>query len=119
MEHAAKVREAGVGRTDITPPAGAMLEDYRRPGPSVGVLDRLHATVLVLRSAADGPVALVAVDHIGLTVAEALPLRERVGALLGTGAERVMALFSHTHLGARATPDYLASLREAVSGAAE
>jgi hypothetical protein len=48
---------AGVGRADITPPAGAMLEGYRRPGPSVGVRDRLFATVLVLGSAADGPAA--------------------------------------------------------------
>ena len=37
---------------------------------------------------------------------------------MGIGAERVMACFSHTHSGARSTPEYLATLDEAVARAA-
>jgi hypothetical protein len=114
VEYIANGSAAGVGRTDVTPSAGTMLEGYHRPAPLSGVLDRLFATVLVLNSAAAGPAALVAIDHIGLTVAETRPLRERVAKVLGISAGRVMVCFSHTHSGARSTSGYLASLEESV-----
>ena len=107
---------AGVARVNVTPSAGIRLEGYHRTEPSSSVLDRLYATILVLK--AGDPIALLAIDHIGLPVAEPEPLRRRVGERLGVGEERVMACFSHTHSGPRTTPGYLRSLSERVERAA-
>ncbi len=103
---------AGVARADVAPPTGTMLEGHHRTEPSAGVLDRLYATVLVLQAGSDDPFVLLAIDHIDLSVAEIEPLHERVGERLGVDEGKVMACFSHTHSGPRATPGYRRSRPE-------
>ncbi|MBY0232556.1 MAG: neutral/alkaline non-lysosomal ceramidase N-terminal domain-containing protein [Gemmataceae bacterium] len=55
--------KAGAARCDITPPTGYPMWGYaaRRDGPSVGVLDKLHARTLVLEAGKDR-LALVSLD---------------------------------------------------------
>ncbi len=71
---------------------------YSRPCPSDGVLDRLHAVVLVLE--ADGVrAAIVNVDNTGMLVSRTDGIRQRLAQELGTSISRVMLLFTHTHSG--------------------
>ena len=68
---------AGVAPTDVTPPAGTMLEEYHRTRPSTGVLDRLYATALVLKAGDGAPIALLEIDHIGQLISPVPPNEER------------------------------------------
>ena len=108
---------AGVGRVDITPPVGGMLEAYHRDQPSTGILDRLCATALALSAEATEPFLLLTIDNAALLVSEADRLRDAVAARSGIGRERVMVCLSHTHSGPRVTQGYLAKLEESVCDA--
>ena len=87
---------AGVGRAEITPPAGTPLGGYgaRKGRPSTGAHDPLFAKALVLD---DGTtrVAIVTTDLVG-TNAE---MKRRVSERTGIPPERLLLCASHTHSG--------------------
>ena len=92
--------QAGVGKADITPPAGTPLAGYgaRLGGPSTGVHDSLEARALVL-AAGDEKLALVAVDHLGYDQAMVERVREAAAPKAGLTPDRIFVMSSHTHAG--------------------
>jgi hypothetical protein len=90
--------EAGAATTNITPPTGYPMWGYasRHDKPSDGVLDPLHARVLVLR-AQNAKVAVVSLD-LGRA-----PTRESMArirqALTREGFTELFLVASHTHHG--------------------
>ncbi len=91
--------EAGVGKTDLTPPIGTPLAGYgaRQGGPSTGVHDPLEARALILSNGVE-KLAFVAVDHLGFDHA----MVERVRAAAeksGVAADHIFVMSSHTHAG--------------------
>src|SRR5712692_3696395 len=93
------VVEAGVGKTDLTPPIGTPLAGYgaRAGGPSTGVHDPLEARALILSSGAE-KVAFVTVDHLGFDHAMVDRVRAAAGKS-GVTADHIFVLSSHTHAG--------------------
>jgi hypothetical protein len=110
---------AGVARAEITPPIGVMLEAYHREEPSTGVLDPLYATALALRAGESAPVLLLAIDNVGLLVAETDAIRQAIAAATGLSLVQIMVLFDHTHSGPRATPQTLRQIEQGALEAAE
>ncbi|MBK7597570.1 MAG: neutral/alkaline non-lysosomal ceramidase N-terminal domain-containing protein [Acidobacteria bacterium] len=85
---------AGVGRVEITPPAGYAMGGYNfRPGPSKGVHDPLYATVVVLR-AGGTTVAIVACDLRSFPSERIVRITRERGL-----ADHVLISVSHTHSG--------------------
>lgn len=88
---------AGVGRADITPALPADLMGYlRRAEPAFEVRMPLQATTLVVTDGRS-TVAVVTLDLVGLTVAQARALRRSVATAIGTDADSVLINTSHTH----------------------
>lgn len=88
---------AGVGRTDVTPPLPADLMGYlRRAEPAREVRMPLLATTLVVADESS-TVAVVTVDLVGFSVAQARMMRQAIGSAIGTTADHVMINTSHTH----------------------
>lgn len=109
---------AGVARAEITPPVGGMLEAYHREGPSTGILDPLYATALALRAGESPSVLLLAIDNVGLLVAETNDIRHTIAVAIDLPLDRIMVLFSHTHSGPRATPQTLLQIKQGAVDAA-
>ena len=90
---------AAVAKIVITPPVGHQIWGAAglRGGPSDGVLDPLHARILVLKSA-ETSLAIVSLD-LGRTFGpeQMAELRARVKA--ESGIEHVIFAASHTHTG--------------------
>jgi hypothetical protein len=120
---AAKELQAGAATVELHPPIGMLMGGYgARVGVSSGVLDPLHAKVLVLEGK-DRAVALVTMDLVGvLPTAQLDEIRARVKA--ATGIEDVIFNASHTHSGpylmdtvpeweTRATTDIAAGIERA------
>jgi len=101
---------AGAARVDITPQGNVRLGSYARTEEATGVLDPLYLTALVLSPDERTPIALLAVDHVALLVAEADKLRRAVAQEMGVAPQRVMVQTSHTHSSPRMTEKYLACL---------
>lgn len=87
----------GFARRDITPDKSLETVGFGRPDEhSRGVLSPLFTEAAVFCSQNE-TCALITIDHIGFLKAHADDLREKVGTILGTGKEKVMLCFSHTH----------------------
>jgi hypothetical protein len=88
--------KAGATRVDITPPVGLQLMGFAdRTAPSTGVLDPLHARILVLETAQER-LAIVTLDVcrvFGPWWIDAL--RERVKTT--SGISHVLVIATHTH----------------------
>lgn len=90
---------AGTGRAVITPPPGMALMGYiLREYGAAAIHDDLYATALVL---ADGRLrlAIVCFDLLMLHPTTVARIRDRVAALTGIPAGRLMPCCSHTHSG--------------------
>ncbi len=88
---------AAFSQVCITPDFPTELVGCARKDSKVrGVLDDLHVQVLLLKDSGD-VFCLIAIDNLGLTVALAKQLREKVANRLGTTIPHVMLNFSHTH----------------------
>lgn len=98
--------QAGVARSEITPPTGIDLTGYvARLGPNVGVLDPVEAGALVLLG--DTPrekAAFVTLDILGLSPESVALLRQRIAQEVGIPGSRVMFACSHTHSGPATQP---------------
>jgi len=94
----AKQLQAGVAAVELHPPLGYIMGGYgARTGVSQGVLDPLHAKVLVLEGK-DSAVALVTMDLVSnLPAAQLDRIRELVKS--STNIEDVIFNVSHTHSG--------------------
>jgi len=94
---AAKDLQAGTATVELHPPAGMLMAGYSaRTAVSTGVLDPLHAKVLVLEGR-DRAVAIVTLDLSGVfPVAQLEQIRARAKA---AGIEDVIFNASHTHSG--------------------
>lgn len=91
--------QAGVSRTDITPPEGVPMAGYlARTKGAEEVHDPLFARALVL---ADGAcrVALVGADLCAFDVEMARSLRQRIEERTGIPASHVLLALTHTHAG--------------------
>jgi len=120
---------AGYGERLLTPPLGVDLCGYGfyLDRKADGVRDDLAVRALVLEDGGP-PLAIVACDLIGLSVADADGLRNAVAAALRTRPARVLVGCSHTHSGpatqsmpglGTVDPRYVARLKPAVLAAAE
>lgn len=94
----AKSLQAGAGAVELHPPPDIEMGGYgARIGKSTGVLDPLHAKILVLEGK-DRGVALVTLDLVAvLPVSQLDTIRARVKQ--STGIEDVIFNASHTHSG--------------------
>jgi len=107
---------AGAAKADITPPVGVDLCGYAgRPGPSVGIHDRLEAQALVLeaggwRAALQGlpdgvpsgspeRVAIVAADIIGFDGSLVESVRRQVAERVSLEPGGLLLAAAHTHSG--------------------
>jgi hypothetical protein len=94
---------AGVAKADITPPVGVDLCGYAgRPGPSVGIHDRLEAQALVLE-AGGRRAAIVAADIIGfdgkLVESTKRQVAERLARRVSLEPGGLLLAAAHTHSG--------------------
>ena len=88
---------AGVGRANITPPVGVdLMGTSRRWGPAIGIHRDLYATCLVL-STGNQSLALVSCDLLSIPEPTAGELRQRIGQIIGAGANQVLLACTHTH----------------------
>ncbi|MGA3185592.1 MAG: hypothetical protein ABSF22_00650 [Bryobacteraceae bacterium] len=94
----AKDLQVGAASVELHPPLGIEMGGYgARVGVSTGVLDPLHANVLVFEGK-DRAIALVTLDLVGvLPVPQLDQIRARVKS--STGIEDVIFNASHTHSG--------------------
>jgi len=128
MSVPAKVR-AGVARANITPGVGVDLCGFAGRGVSVGVLDDLYATALVLD---DGRrrVAILHLDLIGVEGVWARRASEQIGRQGRLPAGDVLLCCTHTHYGptthaydkdsaTSAESAYMAELRFKLAGVVE
>ena len=96
--------KAGAAAIELRPPNGILMAGYgARVGVSNGVLDPLHAKILVLEGK-DRAVALVTLDLVSvLPVVQLDQIRAQVKS--ATGIEDVIFNASHTHSGPYLTED--------------
>jgi hypothetical protein len=97
---------AGVGRVDITPPAGIAHANWGAQihERAAGIDLPLWATALALRTG-DITVVIVDVDLIYLWDATASKTRQAVAAATGLPEEHVRLSYTHTHSGPSTTSD--------------
>lgn len=87
----------GYANTDITPEGQAEMIGFARPdNRSKGILHRLQAQIMVLKSAEE-TCCLVTIDSLGFTTVLSNRLRQKIGEKLRVSSEKVMLCFSHTH----------------------
>jgi hypothetical protein len=98
--------QAAVATEDITPKVGCALAAYHRTQRSVGVLDRLELSTLLLRTESS-IFAWITVDNVAFLVGETDPIRLAVASMCGTSPAHVMVSFSHTHSGPEVDRDCL------------
>jgi neutral ceramidase len=94
----AKEMQAAAGSVELQPPIGMAMAGFgARTGTSTGVLDPLHAKILILEGK-DRAVAIVTLDLVGtLPIPQLDGIRARVKS--ATGIEDVIFNASHTHSG--------------------
>ena len=88
---------AGAAKSQITPPVGGLLQSGMTV-TSVGVLDDLYSTAVVLDDGAT-KVALVGNDLIYMEASLAAAIRARIAEQVGIPGDRVLLNASHTHSG--------------------
>jgi hypothetical protein len=90
--------KCGFYENDITPPLGCSMPGYFHRRPAKEVLDQLAARALV---AWDGKntIAIVSVDHIGLSRGTVNAAKARVRELAGIAPEHILIGCSHIHQG--------------------
>ena len=87
----------GYACADITPEEQAEMIGFARPDNlSKGILHRLEASVMVLKSTEE-TCCLVTIDSLGFTTELSNLLRQKIGSKLCTPPEKVMVRLSHTH----------------------
>ncbi len=90
---------AGSARVDITPSWPVMQGGFgQRTGPHTGVLDRVFAKAMYLRSGAE-ELLLITADLIAMPSQIANPVSEAICALTGLEAHQICLCASHTHSG--------------------
>ncbi|MEX1254869.1 MAG: neutral/alkaline non-lysosomal ceramidase N-terminal domain-containing protein [Dehalococcoidia bacterium] len=90
---------AGAASVVTTPPVGTPMEGYSaRADVSQGVHDDLHARALVLDDA-EGAVAVVACDLLGVDRRMVARARQLAGDATGIAPERILIAGTHTHSG--------------------
>ncbi|TVR58796.1 MAG: hypothetical protein EA426_09125 [Spirochaetaceae bacterium] len=88
---------AGTAECDISPPLGVSLAGYpHHPRPNEGIHDRLFASCLYL---SDGStrLALVTVDVIAISKANAARIRREASRATGVPERHIMVSCSHSH----------------------
>jgi len=108
---------AGVGKSDITPPAGTPLAGYgaRRAQPSTGVHDPTEARALILDNGVE-KIALVSVDHLGFDHGMVERIRAIASAATQISPEHIFVMSSHTHSGGGAYMELLPLLANVLAG---
>ncbi|MCD7966416.1 MAG: hypothetical protein LUG90_11730, partial [Clostridiaceae bacterium] len=102
------IAQMGYGEADITPETSAELVGFFRPdNHSKGVRDPLKLQTMVWKYRGE-TACLITLDSLGFTVHLSSVLRGLIADLLHTGADHVMAAFSHTHSAPNAAeePEY-------------
>ena len=102
------IAQMGYGEADITPETAVELVGFFRPdNHSKGVRDPLKLQTMVWKYRGE-TACLITLDSLGFTVQLSSVLRGLIADLLHTGADHVMAAFSHTHSAPNAAeePEY-------------
>ena len=89
-----KVMKAAFGRVSITPPINGTFPDFFFQ--IEGVLDEIYARVAIL-DAGSLPVVIVALDILGVGVAEMTDLETALCEKVGISPERIWIAGSHSH----------------------
>ncbi|HET6486968.1 MAG TPA: hypothetical protein VFH83_11145, partial [Spirochaetia bacterium] len=90
---------AAFGEADITPSLGTNLAGWIVPlRPAQVVRDPIQAHIGVLQRGADS-VAVIGLDILSISIADARDLRERVSRVSGVRAANVLVAASHSHTG--------------------
>ena len=92
--------KAGFARVDVTPPLGNPLHGYFKHRNADGVLDPLYLNALAVSNEKDTVVIIVA-DFIGITLDEALKIRDMAAKALGIGMDNVIVQALHQHTSVR------------------
>lgn len=86
----------GISSIDITPEESVELDGYHRESPSIGIKDRLVASVMIINNKKEKFV-LISVDSIGVTVPLTDKIRDRVAEYLNISRQNIMLCYTHTH----------------------
>jgi neutral ceramidase len=92
---------AGVSEVDITPDGEVWLDGMIRSHRSTGIHDALHARALCLSPGGEpgDSCVLVTLDLAGISVEDALAVREGAQRATGIPRDRIILAASHTHSG--------------------
>lgn len=90
---------AGFGQVDISPPLGIELAGYFEPRYAEAIHDPLEATCLLLEAGDGSRLALISLDLIALTPADALACRQALAEATNAPVESCLVHCTHTHLG--------------------
>jgi neutral ceramidase len=103
--------EVGAATVPINPPLGSSIPGYFEERLATGVHDDLLARAVYI--AAEPPVAVLALDNIGIGRETVQAIRAAAERELGLPGERLLVATTHTHTGGPSRDkDYLASLVE-------
>jgi 8-oxo-dGTP pyrophosphatase MutT (NUDIX family) len=86
----------GISSVDITPNVGVELDGYHRDSPSIGIKDRLVASIMIIKDTKEKFV-LISADSIGVTVPLTDKIRDRVAEYLIINRQNIMLCYTHTH----------------------
>lgn len=109
--------EAGVGKSDITPPIGTPLAGYgaRRGAPSTGVHDPTEARALIIDTGVE-KIALVSVDHLGFDHGMVDRIRAIASEATHILPDHIFVMSSHTHSGGGSFMEMLPLLANVLAG---
>ncbi len=94
MEHTDFIK-AAFGKVTITPPIHGVYPDFFFGIPT-GVLDDIFVRIATMQGG-NSPAIVVAVDTLGLGVAESTALEGAIAAATGISPERILITSSHSH----------------------
>ena len=109
--------QAGVGKTDITPPLGSPLRGYYYERLATNVHDELYAKALVLEDQ-NQTLVIVITDLADIAPTGFAKARTRIAQDFGIPEANIIISATHTHTGPEMTPEYEAMVATKVYDAA-
>ncbi|MBQ3074886.1 MAG: hypothetical protein IJC26_02355 [Clostridia bacterium] len=97
----------GFGKVDVTPPLGSGLAGYFHVRESIGILDPIYLTAVVIE-AREERIAVITGDFLSMYLTQATEIRSLIAGETGIPEEHILmqALHQHTSTGTSKVPDF-------------
>ena len=97
----------GFGKVDVTPPLGSGLAGYFHVRESIGILDPIYLTAVVIE-AGEERIAVITGDFLSMYLMQATQIRSLIAGETGIPADHILmqALHQHTSIGAGKAPEF-------------